>query len=369
MKGPIAEAGRGVLLPAKTEVPPDAPAVLRTIHARAPLRINDIGGWTDTWFAGWGRVLNIAVAPAVEVRVRLFGNPRRRKKRVTVRAENFSETFLMDPDAPRRTPHELLQFTIASLPVPPDAALDIRLLSPVPAGIATGTSAAVCVALLGALDRLGGGARTWFDIAGLAHRVETEKLRLQSGIQDQICAAHGGISFIEMDEYPNARVRGVRVNREIWSSLDRRLSLVYLGRPHTSSELHEQVIARLEAGGPQMLIIRDLARIAVEAKSALEDGDLEAYGESMVRNNEGQRALHAGLISGAADAIASAARRHGAAGWKVNGAGGEGGSMTVLGPSDDAKRRRMIDKISGLGGDIRVIPVSLSPAGLKTWED
>jgi hypothetical protein len=29
----------------------------------------------------------------------------------------------------------------------------------------------------------------------------------------------------------------------------------------------------------------------------------------------------------------------------------------------------MVDKINGLGDDIRVIPVSLSPAGLKTWEE
>jgi D-glycero-alpha-D-manno-heptose-7-phosphate kinase len=362
-------AGRGAMSPGKSGPPPEAPAVLRTIHSRAPLRVNDIGGWTDTWFAGRGRVLNIAVAPAVEVCVRLFENPRRRKKRVTVRAENFGETFLMDPEAPRRTPHELLQFTIASLPVPPDAALEVRLFSPVPAGIATGTSAAVCVALLGALDRVSGAARNWSEIARLAHRVETEKLGLQSGIQDQICAAHGGISFIEMDEYPESRVRRVRVDRNAWAALGRRLVLVYLGRPHTSSALHEQVIARLEAGGPQMLVIRELSRIAVEAKAALEAEDLEAYGEAMVRNNEGQRALHAGLISGGADAVASAARRFGASGWKVNGAGGEGGSMTVLGPPDEAKRRRMVDKINGLGGDIRIIPVSLSSAGLTTWED
>lgn len=355
--------------PPKTAPPPDAPAVLRTIHARAPLRVNDIGGWTDTWFAGRGRVLNIAVAPAVEVRVRVRENPRRRKKRVVVRAENFGETFVMDPDAPRRTPHELLQFTIGSLPVPADVALEIRLFSPVPAGISTGTSAAVCVALLGALDRLGGGARTWSEIARLAHRVETEKLGLQSGIQDQICAAHGGISFIEMDDYPESRVRRVRIDRPTWAALDSRLVLVYLGRPHRSSPLHEQVIARLDAGGPQMNVIRELTRIAVEAKAALEAGDLEAYGEAMVRNNEGQRALHAGLISGEADAVASASRRFGAAGWKVNGAGGEGGSMTVLGPADDAKRRRMSDKINGLDGEIRVIPVTLSMAGLKVWEE
>ena len=41
----------------------------RVVHAVAPTRICDIGGWTDTWFAGHGAVLNMAVTPAVTVRV------------------------------------------------------------------------------------------------------------------------------------------------------------------------------------------------------------------------------------------------------------------------------------------------------------
>jgi len=346
-------------------------ALLKTIHARAPLRVNDIGGWTDTWFAGRGRVLNLAMSPAVEVRVRVFENAGRDAQRVTVRAENFEATFRMDPDAPRREPHPLLQFAIASLPVPEETALDIRLFSPVPAGISTGTSAAVCVALLGALARLspGGAGMGWAEIARLAHRVETEKLGLQSGIQDQICAAHGGISFIAMDDYPESRVKRVRVDKPVWDALNRRLALVYLGRPHESSALHEQVIARLEAGGPQMGVLRGLARAAEEAMGALEHGDLEAYGEAMTRNNEGQRMLHAGLVSAEADAAAAIARKAGAAGWKVNGAGGDGGSMTILGPEDEVRRARMLDRIVGLGGGVRILPAVLSSAGLKTWEE
>jgi len=37
----------------------------KTIHAIAPIRINDIGGWTDTWFAQQGKVLNMGVFPLV----------------------------------------------------------------------------------------------------------------------------------------------------------------------------------------------------------------------------------------------------------------------------------------------------------------
>ena len=42
------------------------------IVASVPVRICDNGGWTDTWFGGPGRVLNIAVVPGVEVAVTIY---------------------------------------------------------------------------------------------------------------------------------------------------------------------------------------------------------------------------------------------------------------------------------------------------------
>jgi D-glycero-alpha-D-manno-heptose-7-phosphate kinase len=346
--------------------PPQKP--VKVIHARAPIRINDIGGWTDTWFAGEGKVLNLAVIPAVEVQVKVFDNFRLERRRVIVYAENFQETFRMNPGRPRRNPRALLQFTIASLPIPKEWRLEINLCSPVPAGISTGTSASVCVALLGALNQLRAKKYGWAEVASLAHRVETEKLKQQSGIQDQICAAHGGISFIHMQRYPESVVRKVRVEDRVWHELDRRLCLVYLGKPHRSSSMHDDVIAELEAGGPQLKYIRQLTGIAQAAKGYLAGGDFEAYGDAMIRNNECQRGLHSRLIAREADAVADLARKWGAAGWKVNGAGGKGGSMTVLASGDDVLRRQMIQKINALGRGIRVIPVSLSATGLLAWE-
>jgi D-glycero-alpha-D-manno-heptose-7-phosphate kinase len=340
----------------------------RVIHARAPIRINDIGAWTDTWFAGKGRVLNAAVLPGVEVQIAVFRRRSKSAARVAVHAENFAEVFRLDPDCPRREPHGLLQFAIGSLPPGPDLALEIRLHSAVPAGISTGTSAAVCVVLLGALNALRPRPLAWSELARLAHRVETEKLGQQSGIQDQIAAAHGGLSFIEMNRYPEARVSSVRPGSALWAELDRRLCLVYLGSPHRSTDMHEKVIAELEAGGPQLEILKRLAVVAGEARDALRAGDLDAYGAAMIRNNECQRALYTGLVSPEADAAAAAARRHGAPGWKVNGAGGRGGSLTVLAPGDDGARRRLIAELEGLGRGIRVLPTTLSPLGVQAWE-
>jgi len=340
---------------------------LKVIHSRAPLRINDIGGWTDTWFAGTGTVLNLAVDPPVEVQVKVLLNREGLRKRAEVFAENYDESFRFDPDRPRLDRHPLLQHTVAAIPVPDQFRLEVRIFSPVPAGISTGTSASVAVALLGALNLAAGGRRSPLQIAALAHRVETEGLKLQSGIQDQISAARGGITHIHMPRYPRARVRSVPLGRGIWDDLNRRLLLVYLGRPHRSSAMHERVIARLEEAGPGFRPLESLKGLADCAREALRAGDLNGYGRIMIRNNECQRDLHRDLISPEADEIFRLARKWKAAGWKVNGAGGKGGSLTLLTNADDVLRRRLVRDIQSLGRGIRPLPATLSPLGLRAW--
>lgn len=346
----------------------DAP--LRVIHARAPLRLNDIGGWTDTWFAREGFIQNLAAAPAVEVQVRVLANDDRTAERVMVHAENYGETFFVTPERPTAGPHALLQHAIGAFAVPGDWRLEVSIFSPVPASISTGTSASVCVALLGALNALTGSGLDRDGIVALAHRVETEKLGQQSGIQDQICAAHGGVLFIHMPRYPEARVERLALSEGTREELGRRLLLVYLGRPHNSSAIHEQVIARLEGGGDAAAWER-LERMKVlarEARSALLAGDLDAYGRAMSENTECQRGLLDRLVSREADAAIDIARRHGASGWKVNGAGGQGGSLTVLAGADDSLRRRLAEALNGLGNGIRTLPVWLSDSGLTVWD-
>ena len=45
---------------------------LAIINSVAPIRICDNGGWTDTWFAGYGRIFNIGVYPYAEVQIAVY---------------------------------------------------------------------------------------------------------------------------------------------------------------------------------------------------------------------------------------------------------------------------------------------------------
>ena len=342
---------------------------LKVIHSSTPLRINDIGGWTDTWFSGEGKVLNFAVAPRVEVRIQVFSNIKKRPERVLVRAKNYGDTFRLNPEKHHYDQHPLLQGAINSMAIPQNLEIEISLRSPIPVGSSTGTSASVCVALLGALDFLTLQKHSRDEIVTLAHRVETDKLEQQSGIQDQICAAYGGICFIHMYSYPQSHVSKLELEENVREELDRRLCLIYLGKAHSSSALHEEVIATLERKGSQFGMIRKLRNLAQQAQQTLLKGDLAALGEVMIQNNECQRALHSQLISEEADSVIEIAKKYKAAGWKVNGAGGKGGSLTILGSEENSMIAKMIEDINLLRKGIKHLPISLSKTGLKVWEE
>jgi D-glycero-alpha-D-manno-heptose-7-phosphate kinase len=287
------------------------------IVATAPVRVCDAGGWTDTWFAGRGAVCNLAVRPGVRVEL------------------HPADELVIDADG---GPSPLVVVALEEAGV---HAGRVVVRSAVPPGSSLGTSAAVAVAVLAAA----GVPRS--ALARRAHAVEVERLGLQSGVQDQAAASSGGASWLEID-YPAARRSAIAVPPAAWRSLDARFVTVFLGE-HRSSAVHERVIADLTDDASAL---DELRACAVAARDALAAGDLRAYGVALARNTEAQRALHPALVSAAADEVIAVARRAGALGWKVNGAGGEGGSVTVV----------CGDVVPALPG--RVLPLRLARRGV-----
>jgi galactokinase/mevalonate kinase-like predicted kinase len=235
---------------------------LRIINSVAPIRVCDNGGWTDTWFAGHGKVFNIGVYPYIEVQIEVLRRDEQ-ASRVVVYAENYGERFAVDPDVGWQH-HPLIEAAIERMGVPEDLALRITIFSEVPGGASTGTSASVAVALIGALDLLTPGRMTPHEVAYAAHAVETDMLKRQSGI------------------------------------------------------------------GPNNAHVQALRTCAEKARDAVYAGNFDALGRAMIENTDAQANLNSALVSADARRIIEIARAHGAIGWKVNGAGGEGGSITLL---------------------------------------
>ncbi len=336
------------------------------IKCTAPIRICDLGGWTDTWFAGTGKVLNIAVFPSVEVTVAT--RPKKaREPQITIRAENYHDVYSIDTASKSWTKHPLIEAGFKLFRLPPDLKLEVTIYSAAPAGASTGTSASVSVAILGALDLLGRRSLTSYELARKAHYIESHLLKLQSGIQDQLCAAYGGIHFIEMTRYPEASVSPVNLPDSLLWELESRLLLIYLGKPHSSSAVHETVIQRLEQSPRFRRCLEPLRQAAEDGKQALLRGDLPAFGRAMIENTSAQKQLHPGLIGERAESVITLAKEFGVAGYKVNGAGGAGGSVTLLLEATAREKHRLIQQIEKAHSDFRNIPVQLAPHGLRRW--
>lgn len=333
------------------------------VRATAPVRVADVGGWTDTWFGSPGRVCHLAVDPGVEVEARLVslgtevsdgagtpgegtgdGGP------VLVRAESLGETFRVGPSpdsdvgwrSPRPGCHPLLEHAIAVVledaPLATGTGIDVTIRSAVPPGASLGTSAAVVVALVAALDALVGGGRVAAAgsgaIATLAHEVETDRAGRQAGVQDQWAAACGGAALLAINPYPSVARTEVVLGPEVVADLDRRLVTVAFAA-HDSSTVHGHVITDMvtcssEGHDRSRVALRRLSLLAGEAADALRAGDLDRWGEVLSEATEAQRRLRTELVGAAHDRAIGLAREHGAVGWKVNGAGGEGGSLAVL---------------------------------------
>ncbi|MGA9349054.1 MAG: GHMP kinase [Anaerolineae bacterium] len=340
---------------------------LRIINSVAPIRICDNGGWTDTWFAGHGKIFNIGVYPYAEVQIEVYPYSGQ-EERIVIYAENYGERYVRRLESPNWDRHPLLEAAIERMGVPDDIAIQVSIYSEAPAGASTGTSAAVTVALIGALDCLTPGRLTPHEVAYVAQSIETEMLKQQCGIQDQLCAAYGGINYIEMFQYPYATVSQIRVTDSIWWELERRLALIYLGKSHRSSEIHEQVIRHLEDAGPTARQLEALRATAEPSRDAVYAGDFPALGRAMIQNTEAQRDLHPDLVSPEAQRVIEIAQAHGALGWKVNGAGGAGGSLTILGGPLSHVKRAMIREIEEESPFFQNIPIYLSRFGLRVWE-
>ena len=329
------------------------------VKAMAPARVCDFGGWTDTWFAKYGRVMNIAV----DLYAKVVITPHKEVgSGVRIIVQDYNDVVEIPSDAKifYNGKHDLLKAALNVIKVDD---VDISIYSDLPPGCGTGSSAAVSVALIGALSQYAGMYLTPHEVAKLAHRLETEELKIQSGVQDQVASAVGGIGFHEIDAYPHVASSPVRIKEDIALELESRLLVVYTGQSHLSSEVHEKVISDYTSGKEKTIKAMDTLReTPVLAKSAIIRGDFNEFAEVMNLNTNAQKDLHPDITNDNMERLESIARGAGAIGYKINGAGG-GGSVTVLSKSKNAKEVETAIK----NGGYKVLRSHLDTRGLVTW--
>ncbi len=157
------------------------------------MRVCDNGGWTDTWFARYGRVFSIAVNPYAEVQMQVY--PREAgEPQIAIFAENYGERYTLSKPEGIYAKHPLLEAAFDYMDVPDDLSIDIGIFSEAPSGCSTGTSAAAegpYVLVVGGLTQRKGGSAT-LDVAEELGRRGSPLSFVVAGRSDDDLASRAG---------------------------------------------------------------------------------------------------------------------------------------------------------------------------------
>jgi D-glycero-alpha-D-manno-heptose-7-phosphate kinase len=239
--------------------------------------------------------------------------------------------------------------------------LDIFVRADAPPGCGTGTSASVAVTLISALAIYKRLNMDQNSIAALAHKLETEELGLESGVQDQYSAAFGGINFMEID-YPKVKLTKIEIDENRILELENQFILVYFGS-RSSSEMHNAVISNYKNRDEATINSFEIMRqCAYEMKDSI-NSDMDVIGEIINKNWEAQKSLHPLMINPIVSKAEKIAKSNGAIGFKCNGAGG-GGSATIL--AERGQEYKIKKKLIENG--YIILPCKLSFTGVRSYD-
>ncbi len=336
-----------------------------SVHARAPMRIDFAGGWTDVpEFADreGGAVVNAAIALHVHVDFLLPGKAGS-GQRITLHAEDLKEHVTIQSSGAIAYDGKLDLHKAALNMLPVTGGIEILSRSDAPSGSGLGASGALDVALLAGLARCREESYSPDELAEMGFQLETQELRLLGGRQDQYAAALGAFHELEFAE-DAVRVRRLTVSDAAVHELEAHLVLAYSGHSHFSSDTHARVWQAYGEGDSEVTdALHRIRDLPAQAAAALEGGEWHRLAVVIAENWNQQQRLDATISTPRTRAIEEAATAAGAWGLKATGAGA-GGCMVLLCPAEH--QGRVTAAVEGAGG--KVLRAGFALEGVAVWE-
>ena len=303
------------------------------IIAKAPTRIGLFGGGTDVNpFASeyGGKVLNMAINLRHECS--LTPSP---MNVIHITAMEETRKFRKIPSANKDNKFDLIYEIMRSYQLPTNFVFIDKFDGLQSAGL--GSSASAAVSMIGAFNRWLGIEQTKSEIAEKAYQMEIN-LGWVSGKQDQYASAFGGINFFEFDK----KVWNAPISREIGSEFVKWCLLVYTGRTRHSAKLQEKLRKRME-NQQAIEALKKTRTLTWEGREALMGGDYEKVGYLLDKGWQLKKQSNPAVTNKRIDHFYSKARKTGALGGKVLGAGSEGHMLFIVNPKKRAKLLKAIE--------------------------
>lgn len=239
--------------------------------------------------------------------------------------------------------------------------IELVSVSDVPSNSGLGSSSSFTVALLNALRTYRRDFLSSKELAEEACKIEIDILREPIGKQDQYIAAFGGITAFTF--HPNGEVDVERVPIEpyVIEQLEQNLMVFYSGVTRSASAvLKEQGATITQNKDDAVERMHRIKAIGHETYRLLTRGEIDTYGELLHEHWENKRRLASSMSDPTLDEHYEAARRAGAIGGKLMGAGG-GGFFLFYSPP--AARRGLYDAMVKRG--LKPFPFHFDPDGAR----
>ena len=241
-----------------------------------------------------------------------------------------------------------------------DRGVEIHHDGDLPARSGMGSSSAFTVGLLNALHALNGVMASKPQLARESIRLEQEILKETVGSQDQVCAAYGGFNHILFHPSQEISVRPVILPATRVQELASHLMLFYTGIKRTAAHVAGSYVPTLESKRRQLRILRDMVDEALNILCG--NSSIADFGELLHESWLAKRAISEKISNSEIDEIYDGARREGAIGGKITGAGGGGFLLLFVPPRfQSAVRERL--------SSLLLVPFSFDSAGSQVIFD
>ncbi len=242
----------------------------------------------------------------------------------------------------------ILEFVVGSLiKTGTTDGVEVTINLEIPIGAGLGSSAAITVATIAAASLYNGTKLSKDEIAAYAHQVELEVQGAASTL-DTTLSTYGGIIYLTKDA---EEIIQLDINPEI------SIIIAYTSKRGNTGELVESVRLKRESHpGVIKPILNSIEAVTNGAMQALLQGDHQMIGEFMNINHGLLDAL--GVNTEELSKMVYEARKNGALGSKLTGAGG-GGSIIAYCPG---KIEEVISKINQFENAFKI---NISPEGVR----
>jgi D-glycero-alpha-D-manno-heptose-7-phosphate kinase len=317
------------------------------IIVQTPLRVSFFGGGTDFrsfYEAEGGCVLSSAIDKYIFITIK-----QRFDQWLRI---GYTRTEMVESVG--QIQHELIREALRKTGI--TRGVEVTTMGDIPsAGSGLGSSSTVTVGALHAMYTFLGEIVPAERLAREACEIEIDILRKPIGVQDQYIAAHGGLRFMQFA--PDGQIRCERINvaPDLLRRLNESLLLFFTGVTRKADSILGEQQRNIDG---RATILREMKQMAYAARDKLLAGNLEAMGRLLHEGWQLKKQLASQISNGALDELYETARRAGALGGKITGAGG-GGFLLLYCPPE--KREAVRDALRPL----QELPFQLELDGTK----